>query len=258
VLERLQQQYRALATDPYEKVYVELDGEFLDRPVGSFAADYAGTIVVRELGTISRIDTDYCDAQQTDNTPKPTPSAEAKTYVFVCNEDAVYTVQAKDTEAWVFRPEGTLRLRAVPADKGVKYADDGFQLWIDGEQARVVETDKKLLTCRNDRRRAIWERAKLEGVDFRAVGNEPGWHLEIQEGQRILLVADYGASRVVLPLPEPTVDAEARTTRWDTGELILEVIGRPCRDSMSGEAFESTVVVNWGDRILRGCGRALH
>jgi putative lipoprotein len=258
VLENLQQQYRALARYPYEKVYVELDGQLLDQPVGSFAMDYVGTIEVHKLISISRVDTNSCHGQPSANTPKPTQSAEAKTYVFVCDEDAVYTVRTTDTQAWVFRPEGTLRLHAVPAEAGVKYADDNFQLWIEGEQARLGETDNRLLNCRNDRRRAIWERAKLDGADFRAVGNEPGWHLEILQGQRILLVADYGASHTELPLPEPSIDSEARITRWDAGELILEVIGRPCRDTMSGESFESTVVVTWGERTLRGCGRALH
>ena len=64
--------------------------------------------------------------------------------------------------------------------------------------------------------------------------------------------------RVERPLPQPMIDQEARSTRWDAGELIVEVIGRPCRDSMSGESFESTVVVTWGEQTLRGCGRALH
>lgn len=74
----------------------------------------------------------------------------------------------------------------------------------------------------------------------------------------MVLIADYGATRVELPLPEPTVDHDARSTRWDAGEIILEVIGRPCHDSMSGEAFETEMIVNWKGQTLRGCGRALH
>lgn len=106
--------------------------------------------------------------------------------------------------------------------------------------------------------RAIWERAKLDGADFRAVGNEPGWNLEIRAGNQLLLVTDYGKSRVELPLPEPTLDPDARRTRWDAGELVLDVIGRPCRDTMSGEQFETQVLVTWEGQTLRGCGRALH
>jgi len=38
------------------------------------------------------------------------------------------------------------------------------------------------LNCRNNRAMAICVDAKLRGVDFRAVGNEPGWNLEISAG----------------------------------------------------------------------------
>lgn len=67
-----------------------------------------------------------------------------------------------------------------------------------------------------------------------------------------------GASRIEVPLPVPTVNKETHTTRWDAGELFLEVSGRPCRDSMSGESFESTVVITTRTETLHGCGRALH
>jgi uncharacterized membrane protein len=185
-------------------------------------------------------------------------SGDAVTYVFVCDEQTAYTVRVTGAEAWVFRPEGTLMLPVVPTRQGTKYSDGTFELRIDGQQAQLGESGNELQRCRNDSRRAVWEKAKLDGADFRAVGNEPGWNLEILEGSRIVLVADYGDSQVEQPLPEPSVDREARTTRWDAGELIVEVIGRPCRDSMSGESFESTVVVTWGEQTLRGCGRALH
>jgi putative lipoprotein len=150
----------------------------------------------------------------------------AATYVFVCSEQTAYTVRATEAKAWVFHQKGTLMLPAVPAKMGTKYSDGAFELWIDGQQAQLGESGSKLQRCRNGRRRAVWEKAKLDGADFRPVGNEPGWNLEILEGSRIVLVADYGVSRVELPLPQPTVDRDARMTRWDAGELIAEVIGR--------------------------------
>lgn len=55
-----------------------------------------------------------------------------------------------------------------------------------------------------------------------------------------------------------TIASERLTIRWDAGEVIVEVIGRPGQDSMSGEAFESTVVVTWKGRTLHGGGRVLH
>jgi len=256
--QQLQADYRRLAKRPYQPLYVEIEGAFSEHPAGGFAADYDGTIVVSEVRSVSRDGIEACGAGQPAAAPEPPAAAAAATYVFVCDEQTAYTVRATGAEAWVFRPEGTLMLPAVPASKGVKYSDGAFELWIDGQQAQLGESGNELQRCRNDPRRAVWEKAKLDGADFRAVGNEPGWNLQILEGSRIVLIADYGASRVERPLPQPTMERDARTTRWDAGELIVEVIGRPCRDSMSGESFEATVVVTWGEQTLRGCGRALH
>ena len=256
--QQLQTDYHRLAKRPYEPLYVEIEGEFSQHDVSGFAADYDGTIVVSEVRSVSGDGIETCRAEQPAAPREPLVSVGTATYVFMCDAQTAFTVRTTGAEAWVFRPEGTLMLPAVPATAGAKYSDGAFELWIDGEQARFGESGSELQRCRNDRRRAVWEKAKLDGADFRAVGNEPGWSLEILGESRIVLIADYGASRVERPLPQPMIDQEARTTRWDTGELIVEVIGAPCRDSMSGESFESTVVVTWGVQTLKGCGRALH
>lgn len=186
------------------------------------------------------------------------PVAALKTYVFVCSENMAFTVRASEAKAWVFHQSGTRRLPAIPAERGIKYSDGAFELRIEGEHAQLRKTGGPFRSCRNDPRRAAWERAKLDGADFRAVGNEPGWSLEILQGRRMVLLADYGATRLELPLPKPTVDRITRHTRWDADEIILEAFGRPCRDSMSGELFETEVIVHWQGLTLRGCGRALH
>ena len=180
------------------------------------------------------------------------------TYVFVCPGQTEYVVRADGTEAWVFRPGSSLRLLPTSATEPGSYSGGGFVLRIMGEQAQLGGTGSQLQDCHNDRRRAIWEKAKLDGADFRAIGNEPPWVLEIHQQSRVVLVTDYGAKRVELPLPSPEVDRDAGTTRWNADGFQLEIIGHPCSDSMSGEAFESTVIVNWHGQNLRGCGRALH
>ena len=258
LLQQLTAAVRQLTTRPYEEVYVELDGEPATEPAGEFAKDYDGTVEVRDVRLVSKQGIDACRRERAMVRPGSAPVVAPKTYVFVCSDSLSYTVRASEAEAWVFRPAGTRRLPAAEAGQGTWYSDGVFELRIEGELAQLGNSGGALQSCRNDPRRAVWERAKLDGADFRAVGNEPGWSLEILAGTRMLLIADYGASRVDLPLPEPTMDREARTTRWDAGEIVLEVIGRPCRDSMSGESFETQVRVRWRGRTLRGCGRALH
>lgn len=104
----------------------------------------------------------------------------------------------------------------------------------------------------------VWHAAKLRGVAFRAIGQEPGWLLEVTNGEEILIVTDYGMERKSLPYIEPREDKAARKTVFqidaDTSVLIE---GKPCTDSMSGESFQTTVTVTLGGKSYKGCGRAL-
>ena len=69
--------------------------------------------------------------------------------------------------------------------------------------------------CKNNLRKAIWEHAKLNGVDFRAVGNEPGWVLEISNKTEILFTTDYGQSHYNFASTEVTSAAQGLTTIYE-------------------------------------------
>ena len=104
----------------------------------------------------------------------------------------------------------------------------------------------------------VWHAAKLRGVAFRAIGQEPGWLLEIKNGEEILLVTDYDKNKEFYPYVKPQEDKAARKTVFpvdDRTSVLIE--GKPCTDSMSGESFEVTVTVTQGEKTLQGCGRAL-
>lgn len=122
----------------------------------------------------------------------------------------------------------------------------------------LSEPGKETFTCRNNRRRAVWEHAKLDGVDFRGIGNEPPWVLELREMSRIVLIAEYGQKRVERPLPNAVTDQARKITRWDAGDLQIEISAEICHDGMSGESFGSRVVIHWQGQVLTGCGRPLH
>ena len=105
----------------------------------------------------------------------------------------------------------------------------------------------------------VWYRAKLRGVAFRAIGQEPGWLLEITNGEEILLVTDYGQNRNSYPYVEPIVYQEERRTQFvlDAYGVTVEIRGNHCTDVMSGEEFEVSVSIIMTDRRLEGCGQAL-
>ncbi|TNF86728.1 MAG: hypothetical protein EP301_08105 [Gammaproteobacteria bacterium] len=124
------------------------------------------------------------------------------------------------------------------------------------------DTDGGYLDCEHDRRASIWEHAKLNGVNFRGLGNEPGWVLEIREGDRLDLSYDYGQGSLSVPITEARSDADARTTTYSgsTGErtLLVTLTGERCNDTMSDESFPTRVAVEFDGRKLSGCGRPLH
>lgn len=105
----------------------------------------------------------------------------------------------------------------------------------------------------------VWQQASLRGVSFRALGQEPGWLLEITDGTGILLVTEYGANSITYPFTEPQVDTETRQTLFTLKDnTIIEIREEPCSDTMSGERFTTRVTVTMSENKLTGCGRKLH
>ena len=106
----------------------------------------------------------------------------------------------------------------------------------------------------------VWHQAKLRGVSFRAIGQEPGWLLEITTGTEIFLSTDYGQSKTHYQYTDPEVDVENRRTLYITGDGDVEILieERDCKDTMSGEQFSVTVTVTIMQKQLAGCGRTLH
>lgn len=122
-------------------------------------------------------------------------------------------------------------------------------------QAQTAQTNEERLA-----QMPSWESARAEGVDFRAVGQEPGWLLDIYELDRIRLLWDYGDNLADFPLTEPSYPQEG-ATRYETeagGRTLVIVIRRfPCSDAMSGQPYPSTVEVVIDGRTLNGCGRSV-
>lgn len=141
-------------------------------------------------------------AQGGEHGAAPTHPA-AQTYVYECPDGFGFVVRIEGETAWLFLPRKTLSLPHVASGSGARYSDGTVSYWGKGEEALLEAGDEVHRGCRNDRAKAIWEQAKLDGVDFRAVGNEPGWTLEIRWRERIVFVGDYGRSRYEFPAPEP-------------------------------------------------------
>ena len=186
------------------------------------------------------------------------------TFFFEC-EGLEFTARHDQRGVYLFLPGRTLLLHETPSGSGAKYTDGKTTFWSKGEEASLVVDGQTYAQCRNNQRRAVWEDAKLNGVDFRAVGNEPGWYLEIYDKgtpEKIDFVGDYGQAYFTFP----SVQREVQETR-ERKKYVARIGGHqlevtlekgPCLDDMSGEAFETAVTVKLNNRSYRGCGKALH
>ncbi|UCD67964.1 MAG: MliC family protein [Betaproteobacteria bacterium] len=190
------------------------------------------------------------------------PGRDGTTYVYECDDQSVFTARVEGEKAWLFLRSGTISLPHVEAASGAKYSDGKTTYWSKGESAALERPGSPRIECKNNRRQAIWEDAKLRGADFRATGNEPGWYMEISEAYGIVFVTNYGSDRYHFEEFETNSDPASRETIFKASknghELLVVLVGKRCTDSMSGEKFETTVVVTLNATQLNGCGRALH
>ena len=218
------------------------------------------------LGTLTALATAACHTPQRfdpsgRNATDEDPGAE-QTFVFECDEGFRFTARTMENTVWLFLPKHAIQLPRVRSGFGTKYASGKVSFWNQGEVAVLKTETGSHRNCVNNDTEAVWEHAKLEGVDFRATGNEPGWHMEITLGDEIVLVTDYGKSEYRFKTPEPDIDPTARKTTYRAEDrqhrLVVELEGKPCQNSMIDQSFEITVSVKLDERQLHGCGKALH
>lgn len=182
----------------------------------------------------------------------------AKTLVYDCNGyDFIARLGPGEMAVWL--PDRYVILSRVRSASGTKYLEGDIEFWSKGDEAMLSVGNEQHFNCVLVPGRVPWEDARRRGVDFRAVGNEPGWSLEIHGGGHLLFIGDYGLRRVAAP--DPGVQLQGNVRRYhavtESADLQVEIIERPCVDSMSGEAFARQVTVTLNNEVLYGCGRDL-
>ncbi|MDH3915303.1 MAG: MliC family protein [Chromatiales bacterium] len=183
------------------------------------------------------------------------------TAVYECADGASFLVEYAEDGARLVLPTRTVLLPLVTSASGGKYQGDNILIWSKGEEATIEIDGLRRTGCVNNKARAAWVRARLTGVDFRALGNEPGWTLEIDEGHGVVLVTDYGQTRHAFGPPERLAVEDAGRTVYQVSngqeELEAVLLDSPCRDDMSGEPYPVQVRLVLSGRSYRGCGQWL-
>jgi heat shock protein HslJ/uncharacterized membrane protein len=197
-----------------------------------------------------------CSARAAEQPVPPAPYT--ATVVFACADGFRFTAHFDAGAVTVDLGHREVELPGVAAASGARYEADGTLLHTRGDESilRIGRTEHR--GCRGTEVEGPWERARALGVEFRALGQEPGWVVDIAPGGRIVYVGDYGGTRFAAPTPEPRVRADG-TRVYDaaapTPGLVVELREEPCVDTMSGEPFTHAVTVHFGGRTLTGCGR---
>ena len=145
------------------------------------------------------------------------------------------------------------------AASGARYSDGTREFWSRGAEARLEAPGYSLQGCVAAPADDPWQVSRLLGYDFRAIGQEPGWMVEVESGRRMHVLADYGDIEFITgpPLEEEVGGATVYRAEQENQEVVLRVTPGDCQDVMSGEAFPARATLELDGRLLEGCGQAL-
>jgi putative lipoprotein len=153
----------------------------------------------------------------------------------------------------------TLALPHVESLTGARYADAAGNAFMrQSDAATLILAGDEGRDCTRSDRVSPWIEAESRGIAFRAVGSEPGWFVEVDNGASPSLHAtlDYGERKVIVAKAQPAGLGFTGKTA-DGVAVALDIQRARCQDGMSGEAFEATAQLLVGDKTYRGCGAFL-
>lgn len=109
-----------------------------------------------------------------------------------------------------------------------------------------------------------WEQARSRNMAFRAVGNEPGWNVEVEKSRQptLFLNLDYGQRHLKVPQASVSVDEQSGTITFrgqadDTSPVELVIHRGQCQDDMSGQQLDASAKLEVGSQTYKGCGKFL-
>lgn len=180
---------------------------------------------------------------------------------FQCSELVLGAVPARDGDAVLLSYSGQrLELPLTEAATGTRYADgQGNELLIrNQDSALLLLAGEPRRDCVRADRPSPWDRAADNGVTYRAVGQEPGWLVEVTEGSdaggfALTAHLDYGQRLLEALGMQRDGDTFSGATATGT-RLELSIQERECTDSMSSERFRTAATLVVGGEQYEGCG----
>jgi putative lipoprotein len=114
--------------------------------------------------------------------------------------------------------------------------------------------------CDERRADSLREDARVRGVVYRGLGNEPGWVLEVGPASRLSWTTNFGQDRYDFEQAQSANAPDGTsvyTAQKDEVTLKATVKAERCVDDGEVE-FDHVVTVESGGRTFRGCGTRLN
>lgn len=137
----------------------------------------------------------------------------------------------------------------------VKKEDTLFAVNING--VVVNNSSKYSLTKRNlADNNPLWNKKRLAGIDFVAMGNEPFWNLEIDYEKSISFKLADWKKPVIAGIEKPLInkDSTIYKLKSDTTKLSITIFPEFCNDGMSDYLYQYKVNIKLNGLLYKGCG----
>ena len=96
-------------------------------------------------------------------------------------------------------------------------------------------------------------------VHFHAVGQEPGWTMDIATGRDVEVIADYGSKTATFKAPARLAleGASSFSAAQGKSSLAVSIVKTRCEDAMSGKPYAYAVTMTLDGKRYEGCGETL-
>lgn len=197
----------------------------------------------------------------TNNTPANVRNSPTVTYVYECPGNFAFIARTQNNSVWLFLPTGTLHLPLTTSLSGEKYSKQNKLFGIRNNEAQLITESGEHYNCKNNRQKAIWEHAKLNGVGFRGTGNEPPWVIEISQNKLNFIQGYNQKQHTFTKLKISTnLNRHSLIYRANKADNVIKatLVSKPCNDTMSDNTFETTISIIFNKQHYNGCGKSLH
>lgn len=101
--------------------------------------------------------------------------------------------------------------------------------------------------------------APAQRIHFHAVGQEPGWTMDIATGRDVEVIADYGSKTATFKAPARLAleGASSFSAAQGKSSLAVSIVKKRCEDTMSGKPYAYTVSMTLDGKRYDGCGEVL-